>query len=239
VTDRSGKAGPLVPAFFLARPNRFVVEAVLGDGRRVAAHLADPGRLRELLVPGAPLRLRPVPIETARKTRYTVALVRSAARSRAWVSVDTSLPNRLAEMLLERGAVRGVGRGWTLQREFRHGRSRFDFRLTRGAETMLVEVKSVSLVEEGIGRFPDAPTQRGTRHVSELETFVREGGRALVLFIVQRHDATSVTSNPRTDPRFAAALARARRSGVILRAAGFRMNAHGKARYAGPLPVRA
>jgi sugar fermentation stimulation protein A len=103
---------------------------------------------------------------------------------------------------------------------------------------MLVEVKSVSLVEGGIARFPDAPTARGRRHVSELEAFLREGGRGLVLFIVQRDDARVVTPNSRTDPAFAAAVTSARREGVLLRAARFRFSAQGRATYTGTLPVR-
>jgi sugar fermentation stimulation protein A len=228
----------LLPAFFAGRPNRFIVEAVLEDGRRVRAHLADPGRLRELLLPGAPLRLRPVPPAASRKTRFTVALVRSPEPPRAWVSVDTSLANNLAEELLRRNAVRGIGSRWELRREVRRGASRFDFLLTRRDEELWVEVKSVTLVEEGMARFPDAPTTRGTRHVRELTEIARSGGRALILFIVQRSDARAVTANPATDPLFAAELAEARRSGVLLRAASFHFTPTGRHPYRSPLPVR-
>jgi sugar fermentation stimulation protein A len=211
---------------------------VLEDGRRVRAHLADPGRLRELLLPGAPLRIRPVAPESARKTRFSVALVRSPEPPRAWVSVDTGLANRLAEGLLERGAVRGIGSRWKLRREVRRGGSRFDFLLTRKGEELLVEVKSVTLVERGIARFPDAPTERGVRHVRELTEIARSGGRALILFIVQRSDARAVTANPATDPEFVAALAAARRAGVLLRAASFHFTPTGRHTYRTPLPVR-
>lgn len=235
---RGRTAAALVPAFFLSRPNRFVVEAVVATGRKVRAHLADPGRLRELLIPGAPLRLRPVAADVARKTRFTVALVRSPEPPRAWVSVDTLLPNRLAEDLIRRGRIRGIGKGWDLRREVVHGRSRFDFLLSGSGREMLAEVKSVTLVEDGVARFPDAPTERGARHVRELERFVRDGGRALVLFIVQRGDARAVRSNPRTDPRFSETLASARQAGVLLRAAAFHLTPSARPRYLGPLPVR-
>jgi sugar fermentation stimulation protein A len=231
-------ANGLLPAFFVGRPNRFIVEAVLEDGRRVRAHLADPGRLRELLLPGAPLRIRPVPPDPGRKTRFTVALVRSPEPPRAWVSVDTGLANRLAEGLLRRGGVRGLGSRWELQREVRRGNSRFDFLLTRRNEELLVEVKSVTLVERGIARFPDAPTARGARHVRELSEVARAGGRALILFIVQRSDARAVTPNPTTDPLFATELAAARRAGVLLRAASFHFTPTGRHRYQSALPVR-
>ena len=227
----------LISAVFTRRPNRFVVEAVLPNGCSVQAHLADPGRLRELLLPGAHLRLR-VANGSVRRTGYTVALVRTAERPRVWVSVDTTLPNRLAEDLLASGRVTGVGRGWTIRREVTRGPSRFDFLLRRkSGEEMLVEVKSVTLVVNGVARFPDAPTARGARHLKGLEEVVRSGGRALVLFVVQREDARSVAANPATDPAFAAALASARRAGVLVRAGRFRLSSTGEATHLGPLPV--
>jgi sugar fermentation stimulation protein A len=235
-----GKGAALIPARFAARPNRFIVEAVLADGRQVQAHLADPGRLRELLLPGAELRLRPVAPESQRRTRYTVALVRSSEPPRVWVSVDTTLPNRLARRLLEEGRVRGAPRGWTVRPEVRHGASRFDFELRGdGGDSMLVEVKSVTLVANGVALFPDAPTVRGARHVRELAAVAGNGGRAMVLFVVQRNDARLVRPNPATDPDFALALAEARGAGVLLRAARFRLTPSGRATWLGPLPVRA
>ncbi len=210
----------------------------MADGRRVIAHLADPGRLRELLVPGARLRLRPAR-GANRKTAYTVALVRAPGKRPVWVSVDTSLPNRLAADLLADGRVRGIARALGVEREVRHGSSRFDFRVRpHSGGAILVEVKSVTLVVDGIARFPDAPTVRGARHVRELEEFVRAGGRAAVVFIVQREDARAVATNPETDPEFARALASARTAGVLLRAARFRMSASGEAEWLGALPVR-
>jgi sugar fermentation stimulation protein A len=118
------------------------------------------------------------------------------------------------------------------------GRSRFDFALRdlRGAET-LVEVKSVTLVEDGVALFPDAPTVRGARHLSELEDYVRAGGRALVLFVVQRGDARAVAPNARTDPRFARALLSAARAGVMLRAVRFSLDGDGRASYRGRIEV--
>jgi len=230
----------LIPALFQSRPNRFLAEVRLSSGRLARAHLADPGRLRELLIPGAALRLRPASQEGSRQTRYTVALVRAPDSPRAWVSLNPALANRLAEDLLVQGKVSGVGRGWMLRREVRRGRSRFDFLLRgRGGAEILVEVKSVTLVVGGVARFPDAPTRRGARHLRELEKEVRSGGRALVLFIVQREDACAVSSNPEIDPGFASAVASAARTGVLLRAARFRMNPSGGAAYLGTVPLRA
>ncbi len=233
------EAVPLIPAVFVRRPNRFVVEAKLPAGELVSAHLADPGRLKELLLPGALLRLRPVPEEKPRKTRYTVALVRSQDRPCRWVSVDTSLPNRLAEKLLEENRIPGMPECGELRREVTRGRSRFDFLITGadGVET-LVEVKSVTLVQNGVARFPDAPTARGARHVRELTGIVREGGKAAVLFVVQRDDAEMVEPNTDTDPEFAEALRQAAESGITLRAVRYGLKADGVAIFQGELPVR-
>jgi sugar fermentation stimulation protein A len=214
--------------------------ARLKEGGKVRAHLADPGRLRELLIPGAALRLRKVPRAVPRSTRYTIALVRSAEPPRAWVSIESARANRLAEDLLARGRVPGIGGGWTIRREFPLGRSRLDFLLRReGERDILVEVKSPSLVVNGVARFPDAPTLRGSRHLRELEAAVLAGGRALVLFIVQREDARAVAPNAATDPDFARVLFSARRSGVMLRAARFHLAPSGRATFLGFLPVRA
>jgi sugar fermentation stimulation protein A len=231
----------LIPAVFLERPNRFIVVARLRDGRHIRAHLADPGRLRELLLPGAALRLRPAGpprkgapargAPAARKTRFTVALVRSPEPPRPWVSLDTNLANRLAADLFESGRVPVVGKPSAVTREVRRGASRFDFLLTRRDGTeILTEVKSVTLVENGVALFPDAPTVRGARHVRELEAHVRSGGRALVLFVAQREDARVIRPNAATDPAFAAAVESAAGAGVLFRGGG-------EALYQGPLRV--
>ena len=147
--------------------------------------------------------------------------------------------NRLAEGLLHDGAVAGIGRPVELRREVRVGSSRFDFRVRpRRGRPILVEVKSVTLVEGGVARFPDAPSERATRHVRELAAHARAGGRAAILFVVQRGDACRVEPHRGIDPAFAEALADARRAGVRLRAAAFRLTAGGQAIPAGPLPVR-
>jgi sugar fermentation stimulation protein A len=224
---------------FQARPNRFLVQAKLRDGQLVLAHLADPGRLRELLLPGVALRLRPVPPSLTRKTRYTVVLARSPEPPRPWVCLETLHANRLAGELLSAGQVRGIGGGWDLRPEVRRGNSRFDFLLQRqDGDEMLVEVKSVTLVENGVALFPDAPTARGARHVRELEQAVRNGTRAAVLFVVQREDARAVAPHAGIDPEFTLALQSAAASGVLLRAARFRMRVSGQAEWLGSLPVR-
>ncbi len=215
---------PLVPARFVERPNRFLVRAVLdgdgpaGEGRSIAdpveAHLADPGRLRELLVPGARLALRPEPPSSTRRTRWTAVLV-EAPGGGTWVSVHTSVPNRLLARALEEGVLPELA-GWRLrQKEAPLGSSRIDFLLADGqGRRLYLETKSVTLVEGGVARFPDAVTARGARHVEELTRAVREGHEAAVLFLAQRDDVGRIVAARDIDPVFADALERAVEAGV-------------------------
>jgi sugar fermentation stimulation protein A len=210
--------GPLRSARFLSRPNRFLTVVEL-EGEPVEAHLPDPGRLKELLLPGANVWVRPASGRPGRKTRFTLALVE--APSGQLVSVVTTLPNELVAEALKAGRIAELV-AWSVEaREHTWRRSRFDFLLAGGDdERMLLEVKSVTLVENGRALFPDAVTARGARHVRELAEAKSEGLEATVLFIVQRRDATSVTAARAIDPDFADALAEARKSGV--RVLGYR-----------------
>lgn len=228
----------LVDGRFLDRPHRFAVTARLEDGRTVEAHLGDPGRLRNLLRPGAALRLRPAPRTTRRSTRYTVALVRAGAPTRVWVSVETGRANLLAANLIARGRIRGLGSDPIVRREVVRGRSRFDFLLERtdGGRTWL-EVKSVTEVRGGVALFPDAPTERGRRHLAELAEIRRGGDGAMVLFVVQRGDARRIRPHRAIDPAFARALRDARDAGVLTRGVGFSISRSGEATYRGAVPV--
>ncbi len=208
--------GPLVAARFVARPNRFVVHARLrAGGEPVVAHLADPGRLRELLVPGRRLWLRPAS-DPARKTRWSAVLVE--APGGPLVSVDTTVPNRLVAEALRRAALPELGPYRLARAEHRLGRSRIDFLLRPSGgdgPALLLEVKSVTLVEDGLGLFPDAVTTRGARHVRELAAHARSGAHAAaILFVAQRPDVSRVLAARSIDPAFAEALEEARAAGV-------------------------
>ena len=205
---------PLVEGRFVHRPNRFVVHVdVPGEGE-VVAHLADPGRLRELLVPGRRMGLRPEAPSPTRSTRWTALLVESVEGT-GWVSVNTSLPNLLVRKALADGALEEFA-GWRLVRwEVPFGESRLDFLMEDGAGGRLyVEAKSVTLVEDGVALFPDAVTARGARHLEELIRAVEEGHRAAVFFVLQRPDAHRIIAARRIDPLFAETLARAESAGV-------------------------
>jgi sugar fermentation stimulation protein A len=223
---------------FVERPNRFLLRCELPDdtapspggagrvrrgsplrvaerigGRVVDVHLADPGRLKELLLPGKRVWLRPAASPT-RRTAWTAVLVESPDGD-GLVSVDTTMPNRLIHAALATGALDEFD-GWTLGRaEWTHGRSRIDFLLTRGEERLALEVKSVTLVEDGVALFPDAVTARGARHVRELAELAGEDGwHAAVLFVCQRDDAHRIEAARSIDPAFADALAEAKAAGV-------------------------
>lgn len=211
---------PLVAARFLHRPNRFIVHARLDaegeeDGREVVAHLADPGRLKELLIPGVRLGLRPEPPSPTRKTRFTAMLVEAPeADGGDWVSVNTTVPNLLVRKALVDGVLEEFA-GWRLVRhEVPRGSSRLDFLLESDGRRLYVEAKSVTLVEEDVALFPDAVTARGTRHLEELMRAVEEGHEAAVLFVLQRPDASRIVAARSIDPVFSETLARAREAGV-------------------------
>jgi sugar fermentation stimulation protein A len=206
---------------FLARPNRFVIQARVGAGP-VRAACRDPGRLRELLRPGARLLLEPSR-DPRRRTRFTVVLVRHRGR---WVSMIPALANRIVEAAIGRRALGPVFRR-VVARETPLGRSRIDLEVVGSRGTMLVEVKSATLVVGGRALFPDAPTARGTRHLRELTAHVEAGGSAAVVFVVQRGDARSLSPHAANDPAFAQALRSARRAGVDVRAFACRVTRRG------------
>lgn len=199
----------LIPARFQKRLNQFLVEVDTGGGT-VTAHLADPGRLVELLRPDAACWIRPVS-SAGRKTAFTLALVQAGG---VWVSVDTTLPNRLVEIALRAGAIHEF-RDYTLvRREVRQGRSRFDFHLMSAGMDILLEVKSVTMARDGVALFPDAPTTRGARHLRELQAASGQGFMGTVLFLVQRPDVRLLRPNAAIDPVFASRLAEAYRRGI-------------------------
>jgi sugar fermentation stimulation protein A len=207
--------GPLVQARFIRRYNRFLLQVRLADtGEPVDAHMADPGRLRELLLPGKRIWVRPG-TNPRRKTRWTAVLVESPD-GRGLVSLDTTLPNRLVGQALSSRSIEELADWEMVRREVGVGGSRLDF-LLRGnqGQQMVLEVKSVTLVEDGVGLFPDAVTERGARHLRELCTLAgRPGWEAGVLFVLQRSDAFRIRAARTIDPKFSDALEEANQAGV-------------------------
>ncbi len=230
---------PLLPANFIRRANRFRATVRLADGSEVAAHVPNSGRLGELLTPDAPCYVTPNP--QGGKTSHTLRLVRHGD---ALVSVDARLPNPLFADAWRRGALGPRFAGYTdLRSEVTRGESRLDFLLTGPSGRLWVEVKSVTLVggpetglEDGIARFPDAPTMRGAKHLGMLMDAAAAGDGAAVVFVIQRDDAMRFTPHEAADPLFAAALRAAAATGVSVHAYGCRVTLAGIA-ISQPVPV--
>ncbi len=230
-------AGLPVAVRFLARPNRYLALVERSsDGAQRWAHVPNPGRMEELLVPGL-TRGYVVPIVgVGRRTAFDLVAVR---HGRSLVSVDSRIANRLIGQALGAGRwpEAGIG-GW--RAEQRWGSHRFDFARREGGApqpSTLLEVKSSNLRVGRTALFPDAPTVRGRRHLETLTRAVRHGIRSIVLFALQRSDVEEFTPNRELDPEFARAFDRARRAGVEFRAVRLRIEP-GSVALADDVPVR-
>lgn len=198
--------GPPVEARLVVRENRFLARCTLADGTEVEAHVPDRGRLATLLVPGARVWLYAAPASATRRTPWSL-LVAEEPGSGVLVAIDPAGANARVRRLIDAGLLPDLDEGWTVRAEAPLGRSRVDFLLTRGPVRLVIEVKSVGVVRGGVALFPDAPTERGVRHLEELARFARSGeGRARVLFVAQRGDAQSVAADRQIDPAFASVL---------------------------------
>ena len=219
--------GPLVEGAFEQRLNRFAALVEL-DGRLAMVHVANSGRMHELLQKGARCLLAPR-TAAGRKTAYDLALVEveraravgeareeydSDAPGRVLVSADARLPPALLWEAFHERRLPPFAEFDTGRREVVYGDSRLDLLLSGPSGACLIEVKSVTLVEDGVGLFPDAPTERGRRHVSALVRAVREGYRAAVVFVIQREDALACAPHDAADPAFGRTLRDAVASGV-------------------------
>lgn len=226
--------GPPREAVLLERENRFLARCRLDTGEEVAAHVPDRGRLEKLLIPGTRVLLYAAPAGL-RRSAWSLLVAEDPA-ARVLVAIDPAAANARARALIDSGRLAGLGGGWSVRPEVTVGASRFDFLLTRGDERLLLEVKSVGVVRDGVAMFPDAPTVRGARHLGELGAWVEGGhGGAAVLFVAQREDALAVRADAEIDPVFAAAL-EALPARVVRLAACFAIEARG-ARFVGAIPV--
>ncbi|NYB52089.1 MAG: DNA/RNA nuclease SfsA [Methanobacteriaceae archaeon] len=230
----------IIQGVFCERPNRFTV-IFEKDARIEKAHLHDPGRLKELLVPGASLLLRPAQNPANRKTRYDVIAVESEG---TWVLINSGFHSDLAAELIRSKAVPELSAYHVERREYTFGKSRVDFLLTvdevdniskkrsNSAEDereilrnrMLLEVKGCTLVDNGRGRFPDAPTIRGKRHLEELIKAKKQGMNSTVLFLIPREDVEVFSPNWEMDPEFSKTLSLAEKEDVHIIAYSFTVN---------------
>ncbi|MBQ8830873.1 MAG: DNA/RNA nuclease SfsA [Oscillospiraceae bacterium] len=201
--------GNIVHGKFVSRPNRFIAMVDV-DGELVKCHVKNTGRCKELLVPGAEVLLYEPKTEN-RKTKYDLVSVYKGERL---INMDSQAPNKIAGEYLE-NVLPGL---ISLKSEVTHGDSRFDFYAETEAGGMFIEVKGVTLEKENVAMFPDAPTERGVKHINGLIRLLDEGYRAMILFVVQMSDIKYMTPNMETHPKFGETLKKAYNAGVDVRA---------------------
>lgn len=207
----------MLPAAFLERPNRFIAYASL-NGETVKCHVKNTGRCRELLYPGAEIVLQhhPDALRLGRKTEYSlIDVYKDMPHGRELVNMDSQAPNQVAFEWLQQGGL--TGRGITrLSREVRFGSSRIDLAFEEDGIPAFMEVKGVTLEQDGIARFPDAPTERGIKHLKELEHAAAEGFRAYAMFVIAMKGVRAFEPNRAAHPEFADALVHAAAHGVTI-----------------------
>jgi len=203
--------GQIVEGVFIKRLNRFVAEVEINNEVKYV-HVANTGRMKELLVSGTKVLLRKAN-KAERKTDYDLLMVYKGSNL---VLIDSTMPNILLERAFKSGGLRGFSSKYPhVKREYTYGNSRFDLAVSNERETILIEAKCVTLVKENkVAAFPDAPTIRGRKHLYELIEAKEKGLRAAVFFIVQRNDAIKFTPNYETDRGFAEAVKEASKRGV-------------------------
>lgn len=196
----------MVPGIFLSRPNRFIAYVEI-DGRTETVHVKNTGRCRELLPPGAKVWCQRSD-NPARKTKYDLITVQ---KGDLLINMDSQAPNITAGEWLRSG---GLGEIENLRRETVHGDSRFDLSFLKNGRQCFLEVKGVTLEKDGVCSFPDAPTERGAKHLRGLLRAAQEGYGAYVLFVIQMSPVRYLHPNDATDPGFGEALRRAAAGGV-------------------------
>jgi len=196
----------MIPGIFLTRPNRFIAHVQI-DGREEIVHVKNTGRCKELLPSGAQVWCQKSD-NPNRKTKYDLIAVQKEDRL---INMDSQAPNIAAGEWLRSG---GLGPAENIRAEVKHGDSRFDFSFTLEGKSCFLEVKGVTLETDGVCAFPDAPTERGAKHLRGLTEAAKEGYGAYVLFVIQMANVKYLHPNDTTDPEFGKALREAAANGV-------------------------
>lgn len=207
------KYGKMVSGLLVRKVNRFIAEVIIDDDEtaKEQVHIKNTGRLKELLQPGAEVLLEQSD-NPNRKTRFSLIVV---AKNGSWVNIDSQAPNAVAFEALKAGKLaEEFGLVELIKREVTYGDSRFDLYFENGDTKGFIEVKGVTLEENGMALFPDAPTARGTKHVLELAKAVHVGYTAAILFVIQMKGCRGFAPHREMDPAFADALLEASRQGV-------------------------
>ncbi len=219
----------IIRAKFIERPNRFVARVVTMEGaekdREVIAHVKNTGRCRELLVPGATVYLEDFH-ESMGKRKLAYSLV-GVEKGPLLINMDSQAPNKVVAEALKQGEISlpDMAEPRLIKGEKTHGDSRFDFYVEdQLGQKAFIEVKGVTLENEGVARFPDAPTERGVKHIHGLERALKEGYRAYIIFVIQMEGMRYFCPNDETHPEFGAALRQAAKSGVKILAYGCKVS---------------
>lgn len=192
---------------FKKRPNRFIAYVEI-NGKEEICHVKNTGRCRELLIPGALVFLEESD-NPNRKTKYDLIAVEKGNRL---INMDSQIPNKVVEEWLKEGNL--FGEEAKIRREVVYGNSRFDLYIESGDRKIFMEVKGVTLEENNVVRFPDAPTQRGVKHIQELMKCIKDGYEAYLMFVIQMEDVSYFEPNYDTHPEFAKVLKIAEKAGV-------------------------
>lgn len=196
----------MVQGTFINRPNRFIAHIEI-DGKTEICHVKNTGRCRELLLEGAKVWCQKFD-DPKRKTKYDLITVQKGQRL---INIDSQAPNKAAMEWLKAG---GLGQLQKLRSECQWGESRFDFFFEKSGKPCYLEVKGVTLENDGVCAFPDAPTQRGVKHLKELTALAEKGYGAYILFVIQMPNVKYMHPNDTTDPAFGQALRLAAAAGV-------------------------
>ena len=199
---------------FISRPNRFIA-LVDVDGCIETVHVKNTGRCKELLIPGCKVYLS-ISNNPNRKTKFDlVATKKDIGQGRyILINMDSQIPNDVAEEWLRSGEL--FSKSATIRREVTFGDSRIDFYIEDGARKAFLEVKGCTLEKGGIAMFPDAPTERGVKHIKELTKCVKDGYEAYILFVIQMKGVREFRPNDETDEKFGEAIREASKNGVKL-----------------------
>lgn len=202
----------VIKAVFKRRPNRFVAYAEI-NGREEIVHVKNTGRCRELLVEGCTIYLAEAD-NPNRKTRYDLIAVEKIRHNKSplLINMDSQIPNTVTEEWLRKGML--FSENAVIKREVTYRNSRFDFYINDGERKIFLEVKGVTLEKESIAMFPDAPTQRGVKHINELMKCIDDGYEAYILFVLQMKETSAFQPNDKMHPEFGEALRRAEKAGV-------------------------
>ena len=203
------KYGKMIHGILERKVNRFIAQVYI-NGIKEQVHIKNTGRLNELLLPKAKVMLEHSD-NPNRKTRYSLISVEKNGR---WVNIDSQAPNAVAFEALKKGKLIEIGLVDSVKREVAYWDSRFDLYFEKDGEKGFIEVKGVTLENDGVLMFPDAPTSRGTKHVLELTKAVQEGYSCSILFVIQMKGCHLFTPNKEMDPAFSDALLRASQQGV-------------------------